>query len=107
MTQLIELTDNTTTAAINAKGVTFVDIWAEWCPSCKAMLPHYASLAETHQDRAVFTKANIDEVGILATDHKVRGLPTVLAFNEGKEVGRLVGQQPKQKLTEWVEQMIN
>lgn len=37
-------------------------------------------------------------------EYKIKGTPTIIHFKDGKEVSRISGEQPKDKLKEWLEQ---
>ena len=37
-------------------------------------------------------------------EYKIQGTPTIIHFKDGKEVSRISGEQPKDKLKEWLEQ---
>ena len=52
------------------------------------------ALAEKYEGRAVIGKLNVDEERALAMQYGVMGIPTVILFQEGKEVDRKVGAHP-------------
>ena len=66
-----------------------VDFGAEWCAPCKAQ----AKILErmTDDPSVVIATVDIDECPDLAARFRVRGVPTLLAFNGGKEAGRRTG----------------
>ncbi len=72
-----------------------VDFWAAWCQPCQMLMPVLAQLAEQGQGIFVLAKVNADEEQALATQHGVRGLPTVKVFRDGRVVEELVGVQPE------------
>ncbi|HZK17978.1 MAG TPA: thioredoxin [Clostridia bacterium] len=75
-----------------------VDFWAETCGPC-IMLGHALNdLAEEYKDEIAFLKVNVDENEEQATTFGVMSLPTLIFFNEGKEVDRTVGIVPKELL---------
>jgi len=53
--------------------------------------------------KAVIGKVNIDENSDTPVNFGVRNIPTLLVFKNGKEVERVVGNQPKSKLVEILE----
>lgn len=67
-----------------------VDLWAAWCGPCVAFGPTFESVSGEFSDYE-FVKLNIDDVDGVAAEHGVRGIPTVLYFNKGAEVGRVSG----------------
>ncbi len=68
--------------------------------------PVYNSLGEEMQDNTEFLKVDIDESMELAERFLVTTVPTVIVFNNGKEMDRLVGFIPKNNLKEKVEQYL-
>lgn len=89
-----------------AKGNVIVDFWAEWCGPCKMIGPIFEELSKEMKDIA-FTKLNVDENGEIAGEHGVRGIPTMILFTDGKEVGRIVGFMPKEALKSKIESTFN
>lgn len=71
-----------------------VDFYADWCGPCKMMAPAVDELASKHQGRALVAKLNTDYSPKTASSFNIRGVPTVIVFNEGKEVARQTGAVP-------------
>lgn len=72
-----------------------VDFWAEWCGPCKALAPKLEEIAGEMTGKAKIVKVDVDANPDTASKYGVRGIPTLVLFKGGKEVGRLVGNQPK------------
>jgi len=86
---VIELTKENFDSEIK-KGVTVVDLWASWCFPCKKLSPIIEELSnEVKQVR--FAKLNVDENEDIATRYGIMGLPTIILFKNGNDVGRVVG----------------
>ncbi len=77
-----------------ASGTSLVDFWAGWCMPCKMLAPVIEELAGEHADITV-GKVDVDAEGELAMQFGVMSIPTVVLFQDGKEVRRFVGVQPK------------
>ena len=77
-----------------------VDFWASWCMPCRMLAPTIEKLAEENQGKLKVCKLNTDENQHLAAQYGIQGIPTLIIFKEGKEVGRTVGVMPKEKLQE-------
>jgi len=75
-----------------------VDFWAPWCGPCRAIAPELEKLADAYAGGAVILKVNSDVLGDLATRHRIRGIPTLVRFDGGKETKRLSGAQPAEAL---------
>jgi thioredoxin 1 len=80
---------------INGAGPVLVDFWAEWCGPCKALAPKLEEIAGEMTGKATIVKVDVDANPDTASKYGVRGIPTLVLFKGGKEVGRLVGNQPK------------
>jgi thioredoxin 1 len=83
-------------------GMVLVDFYADWCGPCKMVSPIVDSLSEEIND-VKFQKINVDEENAIAAKYNVRSIPTLIIFKDGKEVDRVVGFAPKQKLQSWIE----
>jgi thioredoxin 2 len=68
-----------------------VDFYADWCGPCKVTAPMLDELAHRHQGRVLVLKVDTDRYPELAQQHGIRGIPTLLLFDEGREVRRHVG----------------
>lgn len=77
-----------------------VDFWASWCMPCRMLAPTIEKLAEENQDKLKVCKLNTDENQNIAAQYGIQGIPTLIIFKEGKEVGRTVGVMSKEKLQE-------
>jgi len=71
-----------------------VDVWATWCSPCRAIEPDIRRLTQQYKDRVDVWKVNVDEEKEIARALGVRGIPTFIIFNSGKELGRVIGAQP-------------
>ncbi len=92
---------NFKTKVLDSEKVVLVDFWAEWCPPCRAMTPALQMVSEELDDIADIVKINIEESPEnqqLAIDHGVQGIPNMIVFKGGKEVDRIIGMVPADKL---------
>ncbi|MCB1157777.1 MAG: thioredoxin [Leptospiraceae bacterium] len=75
-----------------------VDFWAEWCPPCKMLSPVVEELSKEWKDKLTVIKINTDNKPAIAGKYGIRSIPTLILFKDGKEVKRVSGAMPLQKL---------
>ena len=92
---------------LQATQTVVVDFWAAWCGPCRMMAPVLEQLADEMEGRVAFAKLNVDENPELSARYEVEGIPTLVVFARGKEVGRIVGFAPKAHLLHSLEQIIS
>lgn len=84
-----------------------VDFWADWCVPCKILEPIYEELAEKYEGRIKFARLNVDENPEIADRYGIMAIPTLIIFNKGEEINRLIGAAPKQKIEKFIEDSLN
>ena len=89
---------NFETEVLGADKPVLVDFWATWCMPCRMLAPTIEEIAEDAEGRAYVGKVNVDEEGELAMKYGVRSIPTLIFFENGKEVNRMVGVQDKEDI---------
>jgi thioredoxin 1 len=80
-----------------AEQPVLVDFYADWCGPCKMLSPVLEQLANEHTEIKI-TKVNVDEEPALAERYRIRGIPYVAMFRDGKLATQVVGYQPKAAL---------
>ena len=75
-----------------------VDFYADWCGPCKMMAPSVDKLASEYAGRALVTKLDTDHAQRTAQRFDIRGIPTVMVFQLGKDVARQSGAVPYHQL---------
>lgn len=83
-----------------------VDFWAEWCGPCKMIGPVVMQVADEFKDSLSVVKLDVDSNQRTAMTYGVQSIPTLLIFKDGKEVKRLVGYMPKDRLAGEVKRVI-
>jgi thioredoxin 1 len=68
-----------------------VDFWAPWCAPCRSLAPTIEKLAGEYQGKVKIGKMNTDQNQEIPGGLRISAIPTVLVFQGGKEVDRLVG----------------
>ncbi len=80
-------------------GVQLVDFWATWCGPCKMIAPVLEELAADYEGKADILKLDVDENPSTAAKYEVMSIPTLIVFKDGQPVDKVVGFQPKEKLS--------
>lgn len=75
-----------------------VDFWATWCGPCKVMAPVIDGLASEFGGRLKVAKADVEQSQKAAMEHRIRAIPTILFFRDGKVVDEVVGTVPVDEL---------
>jgi thioredoxin len=75
-----------------------LDVWAPWCVPCRGMEPVIQDLAVSLSGRVRVAKLNLDRNPESAARLRIQGVPTLILFKDGHEVGRMVGARGKNEL---------
>ena len=84
-----------------------VKFGAEWCSPCKQISPVLEELADTYQDRLKYISVDVEESYDIATEYKVRNVPTILFLKQGEVMDKVVGSTSRATLVEKIETLIS
>ena len=76
-------------------GLILVDFWASWCIPCKMMAPVLNDVAEEITGNVHVGKLNVEHNQAIAAKYNIRNIPTMVLYNNGKEINRFVGAKSK------------
>jgi len=80
---------------VGAHAPVLVDFYADWCGPCKLVAPLVDELAREHSGRLLVAKVDTDRAQAVAQRYAIRGIPTLILFDGGAEVGRSIGFEPE------------
>ncbi len=89
-----------------AEGTVVVDFWAEWCGPCKMIAPVLEELAGEYEGKLKICKMDVDANVETAPKYGVRGIPTLIVFNNGDVAGTKVGALSKSQLSAFIDSVI-
>jgi thioredoxin 2 len=83
-----------------------VDFWAKWCGPCVMFSPTFKSVASKLPLKARLLKVNTEENGSTPSRFNIQGIPTIIAFKDGKEIDRISGALPEDQFLSWVSRYV-
>lgn len=89
---------------INSDKPVLVDFFAEWCGPCKVMAPILKDVKQELGEAATVLKVDVDKNQQAASDYQVRGVPTLILFQNGKPLWRQSGVVQKGNLLAVIKQ---
>jgi thioredoxin 2 len=88
----LAVTDATFDQVIKGSSVPLiVDFYADWCGPCKVMAPVLDEFARRHTGEILVLKLDTEASPATPTRFGIRGIPTLIIFENGKETRRQVG----------------
>lgn len=85
-------------AIINSEKPVLIDFFATWCGPCQMLLPVLNQVKESLKDRITIIKIDVDKNQEIAQKYQVRGVPTLILFQEGKQLWRQSGVLTKEEI---------
>ncbi len=103
---IVELTtENFETEVIQSDRPVLVDFWAEWCAPCRMLAPTIDEIAQDYADQIKVGKLNVDHHGDIAARFAIRGIPTILVFQNGEVHDQMVGAGSKENILKMIEKV--
>ena len=83
-----------------------VDFWAAWCGPCKMMAPAFTQAAHSLEPAIRLGKINTESEAQLSARFNIRSIPTLILFQNGRELARQSGAMGAQDIVRWVKNYI-
>ena len=91
---------------LDSEAPVVVDFWAPWCGPCRIVSPIVEELSKEYGGKVRFAKMNTDENELAPMQFGIQVLPTLVIFQDGKEVNRLIGFAPKEQLKRQIDRAL-
>jgi len=101
----IEGTSANLQALINGDKPVVVDFWAPWCGPCTSFAPTFSEVASLVSS-ARFVKVDTEAQQQLGAQYRIRSIPTLMVFKNGKVVDTLNGALPTSQFQSWLQQAL-
>ena len=92
---------------INGNKPVLIDFFATWCGPCQSLAPILVDAKEDLGDAVSIIKIDVDKNQEIAAHFQVKGVPTMLLFQNGKMLWRQSGVVSKNEIVSIVKQKTN
>ena len=104
----IEVTDaNFESEVLKSEKPVLVDFWAEWCGPCRMIAPIVEEIAREYDGTLKVGKIDVDANPQVSMQFRIRSIPTLLNFKEGRVIDQVIDAVPKRVLTEKLSKHLN
>jgi len=76
---------------IKSNKPVLVDFYANWCGPCQVLGPILKEVKDNFKERISIIKIDVDKNQAIAAHYQVRGVPTMILFQNGKQLWRQSG----------------
>ncbi|WP_027419535.1 thioredoxin [Crocinitomix catalasitica] len=83
---------------INSDQPVLIDFFATWCGPCQTLAPIIKDVKKNFGDDLKVLKVDIDKNQSLASKLQIKGVPTMILYQNGKQVWRQSGVVPASQL---------
>jgi thioredoxin 1 len=83
---------------IQSEKPVLIDFFATWCGPCKMLGPILKEVKDSLGDRVSIIKIDVDKNQQISSQYQVRGVPTMILFQSGKQLWRQSGVLTKEEI---------
>ena len=101
MAEMIITAENFEKEVLGADKKVVLDFWASWCGPCMMIAPLLEEIANEY-DNVIVGKVNVDEQPELALRFGIQSIPTLMLFQNGKNIDTAIGYRTKEQLLDFI-----
>jgi thioredoxin 1 len=87
---------------IKSEKPVLIDFFATWCGPCKTLAPILKQVKDSLGEGITVIKIDVDKNEQLASKYQVRGVPTMILFQNGKQLWRQSGVLSKDEIVKTI-----
>lgn len=92
---------------VKSEKPVLIDFFATWCGPCQALTPILKQVKDSLGERITILKIDVDKNQQMAAQYQVRGVPTMILFQAGKQLWRQSGVVSKEEIIKTILQKSN
>ncbi|WP_310551637.1 thioredoxin family protein [Paenibacillus glufosinatiresistens] len=92
-------------SAIVSPRLTVAVFKADWCGDCKFIDPFMPEVEAAYADKLTLVEVDVEAVGDVSQEQNILGIPSFVAYTEGRELVRFVNKLRKSR--EEIESFLN
>jgi thioredoxin 1 len=87
---------------INSEKPVLIDFFATWCGPCQMLGPILKDVKDSLGERISIVKIDVDKNQEIAAHYQVRGVPTMMLFQNGQQLWRQSGVLSKEEIIQTI-----
>lgn len=92
---------------IQSETPVLIDFFATWCGPCQMLAPILKQVKDSLGSKVSIIKIDVDKNQQIASQYQVRGVPTLILFQNGKQLWRQSGVLSKEDLIQIISEKRN
>lgn len=85
-------------SVIKSEKPVIIDFFATWCSPCKTLASILKQVKDSLGERITILKIDVDKTQQMSNQYQVRGVPTMILFQDGKQLPRQSGVVSKEEI---------
>jgi len=82
---------------IQSSQLTVAVFKADWCSDCKYIDPFMPEIEAEFSEQLTIVEVDVDQVGTVSQEQNIMGIPSFVAYTDGKELVRFVNKLRKSR----------